>query len=319
MYKVNFVKAFPVVVENVTVDGGGICVPGWSRWFNTRKPDEYGDVESVDAIKETGLPLCDERFRTEVQCEPLDRNVVFEETHRITCDIRNGLACRNGPAYHDTPCPDYMVRFYCDCFKNWESTPVTVRNPTVPTNPATPTTSPSPTTPTTSTNPTAHTTQTSPTVPTTMTTPPVSTIPTAPPVVPGEDFTPPTDIIYDQTTIRYSKDECTRFVYLVNGPFPLPDSSYKASSSASPSSSPSHSRLGSTTSSTSLGAWIPRRQGIGEFVEVDLGRQRGVFGIALQGRDRSDQWVSRYRVLVSAGGTKYAYVQNSRGEIQMHV
>ncbi|XP_075537951.1 uncharacterized protein LOC142572612 isoform X2 [Dermacentor variabilis] len=308
--------AFPVVVENVTVDGGGICVPGWSRWFNTRKPDEYGDVESVDAIKETGLPLCDERFRTEVQCEPLDRNVVFEETHRITCDIRNGLACRNGPAYYDTPCPDYMVRFYCDCFKKWESTPVTVGNPTVPTNPATPTTPTIPTTPTTSTTPTAHTTQTSPTVRTTMTTPPVSTIPTAPPAVPGEDFTTPTDIIYDQTTIKYSKDKCTRFVYLVNGPFPLPDSSYKASSSASPKSSPSHSRLGSTTSSTSLGAWMPRRQGIGEFVEVDLGRQRGVFGIALQGRERAGEWVSRYRVLVSAGGTKYAYVQNSRGEIQ---
>ncbi|KAL1469397.1 hypothetical protein MTO96_041067, partial [Rhipicephalus appendiculatus] len=246
----------PVIVTE-EVHGEDTCVPGWSMWFNTRKPDEHGDVESVDAIRERGLPLCDERFRTEVQCEPRDRNVVFEETHRIRCDIQNGLACRNDPQYNDTECPDYMVRFYCDCFKGWENTPVTVRQPTVPTTPAVPNT---PTTP--AVTPTASDTQTTPTVRTVRTTLPISTIPTAPPMVPGEDFTTPTDIIYDQTTVQYSKDKCSSFVYLVNGPFPLPDSSYKASSSASASSSPRHSRLGSTTTSTSLGAWIPRRQGI---------------------------------------------------------
>ncbi|XP_075745319.1 hemocytin isoform X1 [Rhipicephalus microplus] len=303
----------PAIVTE-EVHGGSTCVPGWSMWFNTRKPDEHGDVESADAIRARGLPLCDERFRTEVQCEPLDRNVVFEETHRIRCDIQNGLACRNDPQNDDTECPDYMVRFYCDCFKGWENTPVIVRLPTVPT---TPTVTTKPTTPAvTPTTPAASDTQTTPTVRTVQTALPISTIPTAPPVVPGEDFTTPTDIIYDQTTVQYGKDKCSSYVYLVNGPFPLPDSSYKASSSASMISSPRHSRLGSRTSSSSFGAWMPRYPRSGEYIEVDLGRLRSVFGIALQGRERTRQWVTRYRVLVSADGTQYAYVQNSEGKIQ---
>ncbi|KAK8770955.1 hypothetical protein V5799_025801, partial [Amblyomma americanum] len=176
----------PVVVENVTVEGGGTCIPGWSMWFNTRKPDEHGDVESVGDIVRSGLPLCDERYRTDVRCEPVWRNVIFNATDRIQCDIQRGLICRNDPTSDEEPCPDYMVRFHCDCYKNWEPTPA----------PAT-----------TGTTGVAGTTP--------------------------------------------LPDRCTRFVYLVNGPSPLPDSSYKASSSASPGSSPAHSRLGSTTSSTS--------------------------------------------------------------------
>ncbi|KAM7301527.1 hemocytin [Ixodes scapularis] len=126
----------------------------------------------------------------------------------------------------------------------------------------------------------------------------------------------PTDIVYNHTAVETTTEKCKRFVYLVNGPMPLPASSYKASSSASPASDPNHSRLGTTSTRTSLGAWIPRRQGAGEFVEVDLGRVQSLFGVTTQGRDRTQQWVTHYRVLVSADGVHYAYVQGADGEVK---
>lgn len=285
-------SGIPVVVENAT-GGGGFCVPGWSMWFNIHKPDEHGDVESVSTIERSGLPLCGEHYRTEVQCEPLARDLAPTPPQGIECDIQRGLICKNDPANRDAPCPDYMVRFYCDCYKNWETTsvpPVTVAT-------------------------TARTTPTARITTSVVTTDVGMTGTTTTTALPNE-ITTQTGIIYDHTSVQISDDKCTQFVYLVNGPLPLPDSSYKASSSASLSSSPTNSRLGSTTSPTSLGAWIPRRQGLGEFVEVDLGRQRSVFGIATQGRERTHQWVERYRVLVSVDGAQYAYVQDSSGRIK---
>ncbi|XP_077553611.1 uncharacterized protein LOC144168516 [Haemaphysalis longicornis] len=287
-------SGIPVVVENATV-GGGFCVPGWSMWFNTHKPDEHGDVESVSGIEQSGLPLCDEHYRTEVQCEPFARDLPQAPPQGIECDIQRGLVCKNDPANSDAPCPDYMVRFYCDCYNNWQTTPVP----------------PAPTATTARRTPPSERTTTSAVVTTDIGTTGTTTTTALP-----NEVTTQTGIIYDHTSVPTSDDKCTQFVYLVNGPSPLPDSSYKASSSASLSTSPSNSRLGSTTTSTSLGAWIPRRQGLGEFVEVDLGRQRNVFGIATQGRERTHQWVERYRVLVSVDGTQYAYVQDSSGRIE---
>ncbi|KAM7301526.1 hemocytin [Ixodes scapularis] len=266
----------PVIMENVTLPV--TCVPGWTPWYNTRKPDEHGDFETVEAIRAKGHFVCDEPYRLDIQCR-----VAFERMagikssvprQEVVCDLKKGLFCSND-AQRNRRCLDHTVRFYCGC----DSSRVTG------------------TTPLSTDVPTEYaydrtTTETS-----------------------GE-YSTPTDIVYNHTAVETTTEKCKRFVYLVNGPMPLPASNYKASSSASPASDPNHSRLGTTSTRTSLGAWIPRRQGPGEFVEVDLGRVQTLFGVTTQGRDRTHQWVTRYRVLVSTDGVHYAYIQGADGEVK---
>ncbi|CAN7937256.1 unnamed protein product, partial [Ixodes hexagonus] len=367
----------PSSSQNVTLPVS--CVPGWTPWYNVRKPDEHGDFETVDAIRGQGHFVCDEPYRTDVQCRAaleVTRAVKSPVPRQnVVCDLRQGLLCSNEAQRHRHKCLDHAVRFYCDCSLSrvTSTTPLstgkifecvraklkrlvnskscegrgdlvdcraeqhTLTRAHTPTKPCS--------------EPATHTPKgllqadqahrrnldrgsNHPAEDMVVADQPHrrslvrgSTNHTARGFLilfflqcrswAGEIVSKLVPVALARPTKKpRTVHKCKRFVYLVNGPMPLPASSYKASSSASPASDPNHSRLGTTTTQTSLGAWIPRRQGVGEFVEVDLGRVRTVFGVTTQGRDRTHQWVTRYRVLVSADGVQYAYLQDADGQVK---
>ncbi|XP_064455887.1 hemocytin-like isoform X2 [Ornithodoros turicata] len=281
----------PVIAETVPITTSPAptesCASGWSEWFNTHSPDEYGDVESLEGIRTSGHHLCANHFISSVQCRPASDDEQGDEDEYIVCDVHKGMICENA-AMPSGRCRDYAVRFHCDCPEG--GTEIVVTPEPVPSQePYTEVYVPSPTTLPEEvgrdvTEPTSEEPEEQPTVPPT---------PQPRPAV---------------------RAPCTKYVYFVNGPSPLPASRLTASSSASVSSNPDKGRLGSQTTSDSLGAWIPRRQGRGEFVQADLGGVRLVYGVVTQGRERTEQRVTRYRVLVSEDGESLFYLHGDDGQ-----
>ena len=59
-----------------------------------------------------------------------------------------------------------------------------------------------------------------------------------------------------------------------------------------------------------IGAWASRHNNYKQWLQVDMGRSMKVTGIATQGRQDADQWVTAYYVYVSSDGVNFAKVKH---------
>ncbi|XP_077527874.1 hemocytin-like isoform X2 [Haemaphysalis longicornis] len=99
---------------------------------------------------------------------------------------------------------------------------------------------------------------------------------------------------------------CSYFVRVVDGPVPLRDSSFKASSSRDTSTGPQAARL------RSVGSWVPN-PGSDEFIEVDIGKVVPLYGIETKGDPGRGAWVTSFVLLYSQDGVAYSQLSNPDG------
>ena len=90
----------------------------------------------------------------------------------------------------------------------------------------------------------------------------------------------------------------------------IPNEAVKASSSWGLQHEPWQARLNNIRRSGSTGSWSTRLNAIGQYLQIDLGKERVVDKIATQGRPSSDQWVTTYKLLFSSDGANWNEYQN---------
>ena len=90
----------------------------------------------------------------------------------------------------------------------------------------------------------------------------------------------------------------------------IPNGAVAASSSWGLYHEPWQARLNNIARSGSTGSWSSGLNAIGQYLQIDLGKERVVNKIATQGRPSSDQWVTSYKLLFSSDGAKWNEYQN---------
>ena len=91
----------------------------------------------------------------------------------------------------------------------------------------------------------------------------------------------------------------------------IPNEAVKVSSSWTSGYEPWQARLNNIKTSESSGSWSARQSAIGEYLQIDLGKERVVNKIAPQGRPLVDQWVKSYKLLFSTDGANWNEFQNN--------
>ena len=92
----------------------------------------------------------------------------------------------------------------------------------------------------------------------------------------------------------------------------IPDSSITATTIYSQSYAPKRARLDTMKSGSLSGAWIPKTQDMGQWIQVDLGKYTKITAIATQGRQDSAQWVKSYSISYSVGGGPFLPYNNNQ-------
>ena len=68
---------------------------------------------------------------------------------------------------------------------------------------------------------------------------------------------------------------------------------------------PWQARLNNVRNSRSTGSWSAASNQVGEWLQIDLGKERVVTKLATQGRFQHTQWVKSYKILFSSDGTTW--------------
>ena len=86
----------------------------------------------------------------------------------------------------------------------------------------------------------------------------------------------------------------------------IPDSAVTASSSWSDSQhEPWRGRLNNVPNDDGWGCWIAGASNQGEWLQIDLGKEKLLTKLATQGRPSFDHWVRSYKILFSLDGTNW--------------
>ena len=92
----------------------------------------------------------------------------------------------------------------------------------------------------------------------------------------------------------------------------IPNEAVKACSSwAYTGYEPWQARLNNIQKSGSSGSWSSGSNAIGQYLQIDLGKERVVNKIATQGRPSFDQWVTSYKLLFSSDGANWNEHENN--------
>ena len=93
----------------------------------------------------------------------------------------------------------------------------------------------------------------------------------------------------------------------------IPNEAVNASSVWAPKYEPWQARLNNIKTSGSTGSWSARPNALGQYLQIDLGKERVVNKIATQGRPSTVyfQWVTSYKLLFSLGEANWNEYQNN--------
>ena len=91
----------------------------------------------------------------------------------------------------------------------------------------------------------------------------------------------------------------------------IPNSAVTASSYHSPAHEPWQARLNNIQKSGSTGSWSTLPNAVGQYLQIDLGKERVISKIATQGRPSMDQWVTSYKLIFSIDGANWNEYQNN--------
>ena len=92
----------------------------------------------------------------------------------------------------------------------------------------------------------------------------------------------------------------------------IPDNAITASSKLSDKHAPMYARLYTLNRDGHYSTWCPKRNRIGEWIQVDLGTVVMVTKIATQGRTEYSGWTTRYSLRYSVKGTKFEQYKNNK-------
>ena len=86
----------------------------------------------------------------------------------------------------------------------------------------------------------------------------------------------------------------------------IPNSAVTAFSTWGAAHEPWQARLNNAKNSQSTGSWSASTNVVGQWLQIDLGKETVVTKIATQGRPSDHhQWVSSYKILLSLDGAKW--------------
>ena len=91
----------------------------------------------------------------------------------------------------------------------------------------------------------------------------------------------------------------------------IPNRAVTASSYHGSAHEPWQARLNNIQTSRSTGSWSALQNTIGQYLQIDLGKERVVKKIATLGRPSLDQWVTSYKLIFSLDGTNWNGYQNN--------
>ncbi|GIY74808.1 EGF-like repeat and discoidin I-like domain-containing protein 3 [Caerostris extrusa] len=92
----------------------GICVFGWTEWFNSHHPDNRGDYESIQSSRFNHI-FCSSDMITSIECRRAGTDGIGLLQRGVYCDLQAGLICSQDYLGEQESCWDYEVRFFCDC------------------------------------------------------------------------------------------------------------------------------------------------------------------------------------------------------------
>ena len=98
----------------------------------------------------------------------------------------------------------------------------------------------------------------------------------------------------------------------------IPNQNVTASSYYAPGYESWQARLNNVQKSGSTGSWSTLLKTIGQYLQIDMGKERVVNKIATQGRPSDDQWVTSYKLLFSSDGSNWNEYQNN-GVVKVNV
>ena len=88
-------------------------MPKWTGWINIDTPNT-GDGEREFLTDKQKQEFCSQGTITDIECETMDGVGYFSSGERLTCDVDNGLICKNEDNF-PIECNDYRVRYRCEC------------------------------------------------------------------------------------------------------------------------------------------------------------------------------------------------------------
>ena len=91
------------------------------------------------------------------------------------------------------------------------------------------------------------------------------------------------------------------------------DEQISASSQKDDNYAANRARLNMKISGIKQGGWLPLTSDLNQWLQVELGGYTTVTGVATQGRNGYDQWVTKYKLLYSYDGVTY-HLYKERGE-----
>ncbi|XP_075422967.1 uncharacterized protein LOC142463946 [Ascaphus truei] len=114
----------------------------WTQWYDINQSStksDGGDSESPENIKSSGLEICTDReVENKIECEAVDNEglSIPDNKQIVTCDLKNGLNCRNRDQQKKQKCYNYRIRIeccakYCEPIQTTTFPPVTFESKTV--------------------------------------------------------------------------------------------------------------------------------------------------------------------------------------------
>lgn len=98
----------------------------------------------------------------------------------------------------------------------------------------------------------------------------------------------------------------------------IPDSAITATTSLNQYYGPERARLDTMVSGSYAGAWIPKSQDVGQWIQADLGKISKITRLATQGRQGVGHWTKSYSITYSVeGGPFLPYNDNEVNNKQL--
>lgn len=111
------------------------------------------------------------------------------------------------------------------------------------------------------------------------------------------------------------KCDPARFIPLIEGSNPLPDTAITASSTSGQYYKPQYARLHSRPSIESSGAWSPADNNVNEFIQVEFARPLPIYGVVLKGSPTFNSFVTSYNVMYSIDGIVYHIITDGSKQV----
>lgn len=95
---------------------------------------------------------------------------------------------------------------------------------------------------------------------------------------------------------------------MIDGPHPIPDSSFNASSYLGTSFKPHFSRLNAKATAESSGSWSPEINDQMQYLQIAFDKPLPMYGVIMRGNPIFDQYVTSFKILHSAEGVAFHYL-----------